>query len=116
MFRVSLLVVFLFGAAILEVWGDATINHGMETRPWRWGIIAIGGLLLASYGFLVNCAPQFDPSLNLRKLLGVYAAVFAVVGSCWGMKSAAELMKIPAMRGVGIGLIVIGGILVQLAS
>jgi hypothetical protein len=115
MARITLLVAFLLGAACLEVWGDSTINHGMETRPWRWGLIAIGGLMLAAYGFVVNRAPQFDPSLTLGKLLGVYVAVFAVVGSFWRVRSFADLMQIPIVRYLGIGIIVVGGILVQLA-
>jgi hypothetical protein len=113
--RFALLVVFLLGAAVLEVGGDSTINRGMEMKPWRWGLIAFGCLLLASYGFVVNRAPQFDSTLKLGKLLGVYVAVFAVVGSFWRVKSFADLLEIPIVRYLGIGLIVLGGILVQLA-
>lgn len=115
MARIGLLIAFLLGAAVLEVWGDSTINRGMEIKPWRWGLIAIGCLLLALYGFVVNRAPQFDTSLTLGKLLGVYVAVFAVVGSFWRVRSFADLLDVPFVRYLGIGLIVIGGVLVQLA-
>jgi hypothetical protein len=77
-----------------------------------------GRLRLPAAGVLrivVNRAPLFDPSLSLRKLLGVYVAAFAVVGSFWGVRSMADLRQIPPTRGLGIALIVLGGIIVQLA-
>ena len=45
----------LFAAALAEVGGDALIRYGLHGKNWL--AIVGGGLVLASYGVLVNLSP-----------------------------------------------------------
>ena len=69
-------------------------------------IIVIGCLLLGSYGVIVNLVKW-----DFSRLLGVYVAVFAVVSVCWGKFIFHE--SVPPVVWVGLGLIVVGGLLIQ---
>ena len=94
----------LIAAALLEVGGDAVVRSGLRgSHPL---IVALGCLLLAAYGVMVNLV-RWDFS----RLLGVYVAVFAVVSVCWGRFVFRE--NVPAMVWLGLGLIVAGGLLIQ---
>jgi drug/metabolite transporter superfamily protein YnfA len=92
-----------FGSAILEVGGDAVILKGL------WGhsliFIMIGGLMLASYGLLVNTL-KWDSS----KLLGIYA-VFALVSVLCGRFIFSE--NVPCSTWLGLAIIVVGGFVIQ---
>ena len=92
------------GSAILEVGGDALIRKGLHGR----GVLLIiaGVAALGSYGLLVNTV-RWDFS----KLLGVYIAVFAIVSVLWGRFIFRE--NIPTTTWVGIGVIALGGFIIQ---
>jgi len=64
-------IVFI-AAALLEVGGDAVVRKGLHGKT-AW-CIALGFLMLGCYGVVVNTV-RWDFS----RLLGTYAAVFAVV-------------------------------------
>ena len=99
-------LVFL-AAAILEVGGDASIRKGL--RGGGWLPIAAGCLMLGAYGLVVNLV-RWDFS----RLLGVYVAVFAVVSVLFGRFLFQEV--VPTSTWVGLGIIVIGGAVIQFGS
>ena len=99
---------FIFiAAAALEVGGDALIFRGLRGR----GVVLVcsGCVALACYGLVVNVV-RWDFS----KLLGVYIAVFA----CFSVGTARFVLEeaIPFSTWAGVGLIVLGGIIIQYGS
>ena len=98
-------LIALIAAATLEVWGDYLIRKGL---PDAWGRMALGGLMLAAYGFAVNLRWRGDFS----KLLGLYVVLFFVVSQLWGRLAEAERIFDPP-RLVGGALIIAGGIVIQ---
>ena len=72
--HVTLLVLFL--AALLEAGGDAIVRLGLHasTTMSRMVLFVMGGLVLFSYGYVVN-APPWD----FGRLLGIYVVLFFVV-------------------------------------
>jgi small multidrug resistance family-3 protein len=96
-------LVFL-GAALLEVGGDAVVRRGL--RGANVVIIMAGGLMLASYGLLVNTV-RWDFS----RLLGVYVAVFALVSVMCGRFVFGEI--VPNSTWVGLVIIMAGGLVIQ---
>jgi small multidrug resistance family-3 protein len=99
-------LVFL-GAALLEVGGDATIRHGL--RGSRALPIAMGCVMLAAYGVLVNVV-----TWDFSRLLGVYVAVFALVSVLFGRFLLQEV--VPVSTWLGVGIICVGGAVVQFGS
>jgi len=98
--------VWLLLAALLEVGGDAAMRIGLRGQVWGY---LLGALLLALYGLLVN-----QPALGFGRLLGLYIVVFFVVSQAiawaiFGERPATGLL-------LGGGLIVAGGLIIQLAS
>ncbi len=93
-----------FGSALLEVGGDAVVRKGL--RGASFAIIMVGGLMLASYGLLVNTVKW-----DFSKLLGVYVAVFAVVSVLCGRFIFGE--SVPYSTWLGLLIIVIGGLVIQ---
>ena len=94
-------------AALLEVGGDAVVRSGLRgNQPLS---VALGCLLLAAYGVMVNLV-RWDFS----RLLGVYVAVFAVISVCWGRFVFGE--DVPLAVWLGLGLIVAGGMLIQFGT
>ncbi len=93
-----------FAAATLEVAGDAVIRKGLRGSV-IWFIIA-GFLMLGGYGVVVNTVKW-----DFSRLLGVYVAVFAVVSVLAGRFVFRE--SIPASTWVGLGIIVVGGAVIQ---
>src|ERR1051326_4863494 len=100
----------LFTAAVLEAGGDALIRSGLHasSTTLKSMLFVAGGLVLFSYGWVVN-APPWD----FGRLLGIYVVVFFVVAqlSSWlvfGQK---------ARTGVTIGgaFVVIGGLIMSFA-
>src|SRR5262249_13821930 len=91
-------------AALLEVGGDAGVRHGL--RGGGWVFLVGGGLMLAGYGLVVNLV-QWDFS----KLLGVYVAVFALVSVMAGRFVFGE--KVPPATWAGLGIVVLGGLVIQ---
>ncbi len=99
-------LVFL-AAAVLEVGGDAIVRKGL--RGGGWPVVLAGGALLAAYGIVVNLV-RWDFS----KLLGVYVAVFAVVSVLTGKFLFGE--DVPATTWAGLGIILVGGAVIQLGT
>src|SRR5271154_7526862 len=99
-------LIFL-AAAVLEVGGDAVIRKGMRSSGWMF--IATGCLILAAYGVVVNLVKW-----DFSKLLGVYVAVFALISVLFGRFVLAE--TIPATTWIGLGLIIVGGLVIQFGS
>jgi small multidrug resistance family-3 protein len=96
-------LVFVF-AALLEVGGDAVIRKGV--RREKLALVFCGCLLLMAYGLAVNLLDW-----DFSKLLGVYIAVFAGVTVLVSRFLLGEV--IPAPTWVGLGLIVLGGLIIQ---
>src|SRR5438128_11456214 len=66
-------LLILFVAAVLEAGGDALVRSGLHasTAVLRTAFFVLGGLVLFSYGYVVN-APAWD----FGRLLGVYVVFF----------------------------------------
>jgi small multidrug resistance family-3 protein len=94
-------------AAILEVGGDAVTRAGL--RGARWIYVLVGASMLSLYGIVVNTV-RWDFS----RLLGVYVAVFAVVSVLAGSLYFRE--SVPVSTWVGLGIIVLGGLVIQFGS
>jgi multidrug transporter EmrE-like cation transporter len=94
-------------AAILEVGGDAMIRKGLRGSSLLF--ICMGFAALGCYGLVVNMV-RWDFS----KLLGVYVAVFAVVSILAGRFIFKE--SIPLSTWVGLGMIIGGGLVIQLGG
>ena len=94
-------------AAVLEVAGDALIRKGLHGS----GITAIvaGFLILGCYGLMVNSVKW-----DFGKLLGVYIAFFALVSIAASRFVFKE--NVPAATWVGLGLIVVGGMVIQFGA
>ena len=95
----------LVPAAVLEVCGDYLIRVGL---PSGWGRMGSGAVLLALYGFAVNLLWRGE----FGKLLGLYVAVFLMVSQVWGWVAGE---RITTQQLVGAGLVVVGGVVIQLS-
>jgi drug/metabolite transporter (DMT)-like permease len=96
-----------FGAAALEVGGDAVTRKGL--RGGGWAFIVGGCLLLAGYGLVVNLVKW-----DFSKLLGVYVAVFALVSVLVGRFLFRE--EVTVTTWVGVGIIMLGGLIIQFGA
>ena len=93
-------------AAAAEVGGDAAMRAGLGGRAWGF---ALGAVLLAGYGLLVN-----QPALGFGRTLGLYIVVFFVASQAlawliWGERPTPGILA-------GGALIVAGGVVIQLAG
>jgi drug/metabolite transporter superfamily protein YnfA len=95
---------FLLAAAVLEVAGDAVIRRGMRGSGIL--MIALGFVMLGTYGVVVNLAPW-----DFSQLLGVYVAVFATVAILFGCYFFGEV--IPTSTWLGLVLIILGAAVIQ---
>jgi small multidrug resistance family-3 protein len=91
-------------AAVLEVGGDAVVRKGL--RSGSLAIIALGCVMLSSYGVVVNSV-----TWDFSKLLGVYVAFFALLSVLYGRFFFDE--NVPVSTWVGCALIAAGGLVVQ---
>ena len=96
-------VIFVL-AAVLEVGGDAMVRTGLRKSAFAY--VAAGFVILGCYGLVVNMVKW-----DFSKLLGVYVAVFALVSILAGRFVFAE--SIPSSTWVGLGLIMAGGLVIQ---
>ena len=73
--RTTALVVLLVAAG-LEAGGDALVRLGLQasTTTTRLAMFALGGVVLFSYGYVVN-----RPAWDFGRLLGIYVVCFFVV-------------------------------------
>jgi drug/metabolite transporter superfamily protein YnfA len=94
-------------AALLEVGGDAVVRKGL--RGGGLTLVALGGVLLATYGLVVNLVPW-----DFSKLLGVYVAIFAAVSVLVGRFAFHE--AVPWSTWVGVAVIMVGGLIVQFGN
>ena len=97
----------LVAAAGLEVAGDAIIRAGLRGRS-GW-VIAVGALILAAYGVVVNLVPW-----DFSRLLGTYIAVFAVVAILVGRFWFGD--SVPWSTWLGLALIVLGASVIQFGT
>jgi drug/metabolite transporter superfamily protein YnfA len=69
-------LLLLFAAALLEAGGDALVRQGLQTSTMmlRLSLFAAGGVVLFAYGYVVN-----TPSWTFGRLLGVYIVFFFVI-------------------------------------
>ena len=97
---------WLVAAALLEVGGDASMRVGLRGQAWGY---ALGTILLAAYGLLVN-----QPAWQFGRLLGLYIVVFFLVSQAlaWGLFAERPSWGLIA----GGSLIVAGGLIIQLTS
>lgn len=100
-----LVALTLVAAAALEVAGDAVVRLGL--RGGGGARVALGGLLLAGYGVVVNLVPW-----DFGRLLGAYVAAFALVAILVGRFAFGE--STPATTWLGLALIALGAALIQL--
>jgi drug/metabolite transporter (DMT)-like permease len=104
-------LVILLAAAVLEAGGDALVRSGLHTHALATRLLffLIGGVVLFSYGYVVNTPPW-----DFGKLLGVYVVFFFLVAQLinWGFfhqrPSGAVLL--------GGAFIVAGGAIISYAS
>ena len=92
------------GAAVLEVGGDAVVRKGL--RGSSLIIIAMGFVMLGSYGVVVNTVKW-----DFSKLLGVYVAIFALVSILFGRLVFEE--NISPSTWIGLSVILCGGMIIQ---
>ena len=94
-------------AALLEVGGDALIRMGLTTSGKL--LVAVGFLVLGSYGVVVNLL-----GLDFSRLLGAYVGVFAAVSFGWGHLFFGE--RIGPARWCGLLLILAGSAVIHVAG
>ena len=100
-------VVILVLAAVLEVGGDAIIRKGL--RGGGLSVVAIGAVVLGSYGIVVNLL-----QVDFSKLLGVYVGVFAVVSVLAGALLFRE--RVATSTWAGLAVILCGSAIIQIGS
>jgi small multidrug resistance family-3 protein len=91
-------------AALLEVGGDAIVRRGL--RGGSFVSILAGCAALAGYGLVVNTVKW-----DFSKLLGVYVGAFAMMSVLVGRIAFGE--DIPLTTWAGLGLIIMGGLVIQ---
>lgn len=96
-------IIVLVAAAAAEVVGDLGMRLGLAGRPWGY---ALGVLLLAAYGLIVN-----QPALAFGRLLGLYIVLFFVVSQLVAFITLGE--RPPASLLLGGALIVAGGLVIH---
>jgi len=101
---IALLVLAL--AAMLEAGGDAIVRTGLHGHGYlqRGAVILLGGLVLTTYGVVVN-TPQWD----FGRLLGVYVSLFFLAAQVINTVVFRNPPSLPIL--VGGSLIVGGGLL-----
>jgi drug/metabolite transporter superfamily protein YnfA len=108
--KLATTLLILFSAAVLEAGGDAVVRSGLHasTLISRVLFFVAGGLILFSYGWVVN-APPWD----FGRLLGVYVVFFFVVAQLISWIVFGQKPGSPVLIG---GLFVIaGGCIMSLA-
>ena len=98
----------LFLAAVLEAGGDALVRSGIRapTLPVRLALFALGGLVLFSYGYVVN-----TPTWDFGRLLGIYVVFFFVTAQLISWLVFGQ----PPGRAVLVGgsFVIVGGVIMS---
>ena len=101
-------LLLLFAAALLEAGGDALVRLGLQayTTLLRVTLFSAAGLILFTYGYVVNAPPW-----NFGRLLGVYVMFFFVIaqGISWIIF---HQKPSPAVL-IGGAFIIAGGIIIS---
>ena len=101
-------LLLLFSAALLEAGGDALVRLGLQASPlfMRVSLFLAGGLILFSYACLLNAPPW-----NFGRLVGVYIVFFFLVAQVisWIVFHQKPSTAVLA----GGALIVAGGIIIS---
>jgi drug/metabolite transporter superfamily protein YnfA len=107
--RAVITPLLLLVAASLEVGGDAIVRVGLKNHGGfsRAAFIALGGVVLLTYGIFVNIAPA-----DFGRLLGVYVVLFFVVAQiidllAFGIRPDTSIL-------VGGAFILAGGLVITL--
>ena len=108
--RYSFAMGILLCAALLEAAGDAFMRVGLRSPTHIRAALffVLGGLVLASYGYVVN-----TPAWDFGRLIGVYVSFFFIMAQliswfAFGQKPTPMLL-------LGGALIIMGGCVVSLA-
>ena len=91
-------------AAFLEAYGDSCFQHGLYRAGGtaRYAAFALGAVVLASYGLVVN-----SPPWDFGKLLGLYVVLFFLVAQ---VLARVRFQQSPTLSiYIGGSLIVAGG-------
>ena len=104
----TLTVLSLVCAALLEVGGDAAIRHGLLQS--RWLSLLIGAAALLGYGLVVNR----DRTIDFGRLMGGYIAIFFLVSQAIAMAVFGERPSATVL--VGGALVAAGGVVFQLGA
>jgi drug/metabolite transporter superfamily protein YnfA len=107
MSRPAALLVLLI-AALLEAGGDALVRSALHTSATatRLALFALGGVVLFSYGYLVN-----KPAWDFGRLLGIYVVFFFVVSQAISWLVFNQRPTTPIF--VGGAFIVAGGVVMS---
>jgi small multidrug resistance family-3 protein len=102
-------LLILFIAAVLEAGGDALVRMGLHssTLVKRVEFILLGGIVLLSYGLVVNL-----PKWDFGQLLGIYVTLFFLVAQLINYFAFGQKPSLPIL--VGGALIMSGGLLISL--
>jgi small multidrug resistance family-3 protein len=102
-----LILAMLTMAAVMEAGGDALARSGLHASSMtgRVAFLALGAMVLFSYGVTVNLPPW-----DFGKLLGVYVALFFVVAQLINLFAFGMQPTLPIF--LGGALIVSGGLLI----
>src|SRR5437764_15075887 len=101
-------LLILFVAAVLEAGGDALVRSGLHasTAGLRTAFFVLGGVVLFSYGYVVN-APTWD----FGRLLGVYVVFFFVVAQLISWLVFHQRPTMPVL--IGGVFIIMGGVIIS---
>jgi small multidrug resistance family-3 protein len=94
-------------AAAFEVGGDILIRKGL--RGSGIAMIALGFVVLGSYGILVNLL-----ELDFSRLLGAYIGIFALVSVAAGRLLFRD--QVANSTWLGLGLVVVGSLVIQFGT
>jgi len=100
----------LFTAAILEAGGDAFVRSGLRTSApsIKTLLFVAGGLVLFSYGWVVNTAPW-----DFGQLIGIYISFFFVVAQIISWLVFAQPPALAVL--IGGAFVIVGGIIMSFA-
>ena len=104
----TLSVFVLLLAALLETAGDAVVRTALHTSTAtsRFGLLVLGGMVLLSYGYLVN-----RPSWDFGRLLGIYVVFFFLVAQAVSWLLFSQRPSGPVI--VGGAFVIVGGVIMS---